>query len=111
MRKSVDWEFIFSVFVIALTVIFVVIFIHGAVVNESNEISEGIVVDKYYSAAYSSTENRRTSKGLTIPVTKYHPATYQFKIRGDKNGETVEYVFAVTESEYNAYKIGDYYKR
>lgn len=84
-----------SIFVMAFCVSFAVI---KFVKNESNKISEGIVVDKHYSF--------KVYNGKL-----FLPERYELEIQGDKDGETVEYWFEVTESEYNSYEIGDYYKR
>lgn len=79
--------------------------------NASNKITEGIIVDKNYNSAYSSREFYTDTKGNSYPVSHYHPERFQFTIKGNKNGEMVEYIFDVTENEYNLYKIGDYYKK
>lgn len=101
-----------SIFVVAIVCVGAMIFcVSAALANEGNKINEGVIVDKRYTAAYTSTKTYPVPENTTMPVKEYHPATYHFKIRGDKNGETVEYTFAVTENEYNAYKIGDYYKK
>ena len=79
--------------------------------NAGNKITEGIIVDKNYNSAYSSREFYTDTKGNSYPVSSYYPESFQFKIEGNKNRETVKYVFDVTENEYNSYKIGDYYKK
>lgn len=113
MRKWVKEHIVEMIVVASIAVVFgVVAFgIIDTKNNDMNKISEGIITDKYYRAAYTSTTTQRISKNVTMPVTQYHPATYHFKIEGNKDGKIVEYVFAVTENEYNAYKIGDYYNR
>lgn len=101
-------------FFIALITIFCIIavgmVIQAELANESNRISEGFIIDKYYNAAYTSTQYY-TVNGTSVPTKTYHPETYEFKIKGTKDGKSVEYTFDVTEREYNAYNIGDYYKK
>ena len=88
---------------ITVLIIFVVIFLIGAVIvelvlNETNCLSEGIIVDKQFSPA------------CFINGT-YYPSTYRFTIAEEKNGKSVRYSFLVTKNEYDRYKIGDWYKR
>ena len=94
---------------IALTVV-VVAMIGGActaiVENESNRIDSGVVVDKYMDAggtyySYDKNGGRMYS----------YPPSYSFTIRGEKDGEVVEYTFEVSAEEYGAYKIGEVYHR
>ena len=76
------------------------------VVNERNAITEGLIVDKQMYAGgthYSSDKNGGR-------MHTYQTAFY-FTISGEKNGEPVEYTFEVTEADYSAYKIGDWYER
>ena len=78
----------------------------GGVANERNEIVAGTIVDKEMntgSTHYSSDKNGSHMNS--------YPTTYRFTIRGEKDGETVDYTFEVTEDEYAAYKIGDWYER
>lgn len=117
-KALVCWEWIkdhtveiISFVIITIFIALMAFFIQAALTNAGNEISEGIIVDKYYKEAYTLTTIRSVSENVTMPVTEYHPAVYRFKIQGDKDGKTVEYSFSVTETEYNAYKIGDYYTR
>ncbi|MBD5128475.1 MAG: hypothetical protein HDT43_00895 [Ruminococcaceae bacterium] len=104
-------ENILHTFIIAAVVVMMTLIICGVTANEHNRISEGVIVDKNYNAAYSKTTDRRISDGMTMPVIEYHPATYYFTIKGDKDGKIVEYTFEVTENDYNTYRTGDYYKR
>lgn len=101
---------LFEIAIIGVIVLFIGTILFAAVANESNRIDAGIIVDKHYQQAYTTTSYRSVGK-TTVPQTEYHPATYSFTIKGDKDGETVQYCFAVTELEYSQYKIGDYYKR
>lgn len=88
--------------IVLMTIIILILFLilWGAIANELNKISEGTVVDKTYSAPYTS-----TSDG----VSKYHAASCTLTISGEKNGKYVEYTFEVPEAEYVMYNIGDHY--
>ena len=76
--------------------------------NESNRISEGIVIDKDYNSAYT-TYNHIKSGNSYINVPQFHPETYRIRLEGEKDGETVTYWREATEHEYRIYNIGDYY--
>lgn len=76
--------------------------------DANNRIIEGVVVDKQYHAAYTTTTYTGTSKAR-MAVPKYHPERYVFTIEGDKEGKTVQYTFDVTETQYEQYSIGDYF--
>ena len=76
--------------------------------NESNRISEGIVIDKDYNSAYT-TYNHIKSGNSYINVPQFHPENYNIRLEGKKDGEPVTYWKRVTEQEYSAYEIGDYY--
>lgn len=116
MKKIIDFvkRFTFTEIVGLLTIVLGAILfcfvICGAVKNAHNAISEGTIIDKDYNAAQTYTEYHFFD-GKTIPQAKYIPARYVFTIKGNKNGETVEYTFVVSESEYVKYKVGDYYKK
>lgn len=88
-------------FVIAVVT---VVAIYGYCVNESHRISEGTVVDRNYTAGYTSaaTKDRPAS---------YHPPRCTLTISGTKDGEYVEYTFEVPEAEYAKYNIGDHYPK
>lgn len=101
---------IVNIIMLAVGLLIICVFLYVGVKNESNKINEGIIVDKSYRAAYSTT-TYRSQGDLKLPVTKYHPATYHLVIEGEKDGKTVTYCFAVTEDDYKAYKIGDYYRK
>lgn len=77
---------------------------------QKNAISEGTIVDKDYQSAYSYITYIHSGETM-IPQTNYSPESYTFKIKGNKNGEIVEYRFEVTKEEYNQYKVGDCYKK
>ena len=80
--------------------------------NASNEITEGIVVDKEYVSAHRKTEYHysHTTKSMR-PRPKWVSDSFSITIRGEKNGEEVEYTFSVTEEEYSSYAIGDHYSK
>lgn len=84
---------------IAMTVAVIASFaaaVGGIVVSENSRIGSGVIVDKYMD-----------------PGGRMHsyPVSYHFTINGIRDGEEVEYTFEVSESDYAAYKIGDYYRR
>ena len=92
-----------------IIVVLVIISVLGVIVfaclkNESNRISEGTVVDKNYTSAW-------TSAGSENSPPRYHPAECTLTISGEKNGEYVEYTFDVPESEYVMYNVGDHYPK
>ena len=78
----------------------------AGVANERNEIAAGTIVDKqlYTGGTHFSSEKNGSHMNT-------YSTTYHFTIRGEKDGETVDYTFEVTEADYTAYKIGDWYER
>ncbi|MCM1328830.1 MAG: hypothetical protein NC253_05250 [Ruminococcus sp.] len=96
---------------LAMVVMAVIAFgLYANIQNASNKIDEGVIIDKNYSAAYVTYNTVNTGKSTSlIPVN--HPETYSLTIKGEKDGETVEYLFYVPATEYNNYNIGDYYKK
>ena len=88
---------------IELTVVLVIIGVLYLIVatsirNESNKISQGTVVSKDYTPARASS-GRYTAESFTITI------------EGEKDGKIVEYTFAVPESEYVMYNVGDWYPK
>lgn len=79
--------------------------IGSAIANEGNRIDSGIIVDKYMDPGGAYFVSDKTGGRMHS-----YPASYHFTIRGEKDGEEVEYTFEVSESEYGAHKIGDEYK-
>ena len=77
--------------------------------NEKNRITEGIIIDKSYSAPYSTISYVRSGK-VMVPVTNYHPARYSFQLRGEKNEQVVTYWCEVSKEDYDEYRIGSYYR-
>lgn len=96
-----DAEEIVSGGIVTVVVSLLIALVVSAVMNESNRINEGEVIDKWYNAAYTT-----TTQGGGI---WYHPEEYWLEIEGQKNGETVQYRFKVPEVEYVEYQIGDWY--
>lgn len=102
-------KWVVNTFVVIIFIVVIGLFavaIVGGVLNESNKISNGIIVDKWMDEGetrYSSGENGGHMYS--------YPPSYHFTISGDKDGKIVEYSFSVSESDYNAYKIGDEYRR
>ena len=108
--KATDKTTILCIVIIAIAVAGFVLSIIAGVANSANRISEGVLVDKHYSPAYTTTTYTGSGNNRRA-VPRYHSAKYRFTIEGEKNGETVRYTFDVTESEYDRYKVGDYYVR
>lgn len=67
---------------------------------------EGVVIDKEYKEAYTTTTFIWTGK-FGIPVINRHPESWYLIVEYLIEAEPVEYKYRVTEEEYNAYKIGD----
>lgn len=83
-----------------------VVGIASTVLNESNKISNGVIVDKWMDEGGTRYSSNKDGGHMYS-----YPPSYHFTIEGDKDGKTVEYSFSVSESDYNAYKIGDEYSR
>lgn len=94
--------------IFALCVLAILCGIGWGIFNESNRITAGVVVDKSYSPAYTTT-NRIHSGDRTVAVPEYHAAQYCIKLQGEKDGKTVTYWRNVTESEYHDLDIGEHY--
>lgn len=77
--------------------------------NEQNRITEGVIVDKSYTAERITT-NYKMVGNTQIPYTNREPAHYHFQLEGEKDEEKVRYWLEVSEYDYNEYRIGDYYK-
>lgn len=88
---------VISVVVMIVVITIFIVFIVGLVINDINSISEGVLVGKYI----DSITNQKA----------FRAKSYYFTIEGEKHGKTVRYTFEVTEGEYTAYKIGDWYER
>lgn len=100
------WHHIAMIALTAFVIVMVTAILGGSIENESNRIDSGVIVDKHMDAGrtyYSSDKN-----GGHICS---YPPSYSFTIRGEKDGEVVEYTFEVSAEEYGAYKIGEVYHR
>lgn len=107
------WEFIsdnlveiFTAFVFLIVIIGIGAAIFGAIANEQNAIDSGIIVDKNMTPGGTYYNSSKHGGHL-----QSYPASYSFTIRGEKNGEMVQYTFNISEDEYNSYKIGEEYHR
>ena len=108
--NKIDWEL---VIIISVLIVFITSLIGGIVwivKNANKRITEGIVVDKTYQSAYTTFRTQKVANEVIL-ISEYHAETYQMCIEGKKNSETVQYWFSCPAEEWNAYKIGDYYKR
>lgn len=104
--KEIDWAEIGG----AIICIAIVITIATSIENEKNKITEGIIIDKSYTVAYTTYAITRVGKPPVLtPI--YHPEKYSFQLRGEKDEKTVTYWLTVPKEDYNEYKIGDYYKQ
>ena len=100
-----------GIVVAAVFILVIGLFLGGigyAVYNESNHLSEGVVIDKDYSPAYMTTHTVHTGKNV-VTTPEYYAASYSIRLQGEKDGETVTYWKSVTEQEYHAVDVGDYY--
>lgn len=87
-----------------ITVIILGVIIWACIGNEKNRISEGTVVDRNYTAGY-------TTIGSKNSPPRYIPPRCTLTISGEKDGEYVEYTFEVPEAEYAQYHVGDHYPK
>lgn len=94
------WGIIFGVIIVVIAIAILI----GAITNEKNKITEGVVVDRQYTAGYSTV-------GTENSPPRYVPARCTLTIAGEKNGKYVEYTFEVPEIEYAEYHVGDYYPK
>lgn len=103
---KIDIALIAGIVVTVLVALLFVCIIAGGIQNEMNAITNGIIVDRDYTAGYTSYSSNKSSGHMYS-----YPPTYRFTIEGEKGGKTVQYTFEVTEEEYHRYKIGDWYER
>lgn len=92
------------ILIITVITVVTIVAVYGYYVNESHRISEGTVVNRHYTAGYTSVATKDR------PVV-YHPPRCTLTISGMKDGEYVEYTFEVPEAEYAKYNIGDHYPK
>lgn len=76
-----------------------------------HDISEGTIVDKSKTEAYTSVIPIYSGK-QTVLVPQYHSASYYVKVQGvDKKGKEVTEEFSVSKEAYENYQIGDHFIR
>lgn len=75
-----------------IVILIIAVWLVGGILNEMNEISAGVIVDREVDAGIGGT-------------------AYYFTIEGRLNGEMVQYRFEVSSSEYDKYQTGDFYER
>ena len=102
-----DWirdnlPIIFLIIIILLIAFLIV----GAVKNESNRIDCGIITNKHMDSGGTYYNSDKNGGHLHS-----EPPSYYFTITGEKDGAEVSYTFEVSEEDYKAYKIGDFYER
>lgn len=106
------WTVSEVVHTIMILLIFVLVFlvigfsIYQAVTNERNRIAEGVILDKQIYEGYTHANHTKENGSFTSV-----PTTYYFLIQGQKKGETVEYWTNVTATEYDSFKVGEYYRK
>ena len=104
--EKIIWAFIALAAIIAFGLFGMVV--SSTITNESNRITEGVVIDKGYSPTYV-TYSYIKSVDVLVNIPQYHPERYSIRLQGEKNGKTVTYWRSVTAQEYSDYDIGDYY--
>ena len=98
--------------IVAVTALILIATIAVVIGSISNNISygtkQGAIVDKRYSAPYTTyiTSNVGNS---TIRTPQYYPETYSIKIQKNDNGKVKECWIDIPAHEYEKYKIGDFY--
>lgn len=101
------------ILIIAVIAILAILIIGtGAIIYEdiSYEEKEGIIIDKYYKKAYTTTSVMMCGK-VMVPRTIHYPETWNFKIEKEIDGKKKSITITVSEDTYNLYNIGDYYKK
>lgn len=114
MGKIKTHQVISSIVIIVIVVITVLVVCCCAagivkIENEKNRITEGVIIDKSYSAPFSTISYVRSGK-VMVPVTYHHPARYSFQLRGEKNEQVVTCQCEVSKEDYDEYRIGSYYR-
>lgn len=100
------WCNIAMIVLTAIVIATIAVALGEAIENESNRIDSGVIVDKYMDAGRTHYSYDKNGGHLYS-----YPPSYSFTIRGEKDGEVVEYTFEVAAEEYAEYKIGDQYHR
>lgn len=101
-------EVIVTITIIAILAV-IVAGIIVCILNEQNRITEGVIVDKSYTAE-KVIKDYRVIGDTRIPFTNIEPAHYRFQLEGEKDEIKVRYWLEVSEHDYNNYRIGDYFK-
>lgn len=70
---------------------------------------EGIVIDKQYHSAYTTTMYIYVGKVL-MPTMQYYPEEWEIQIKKKIDEEEKTIWTSIDENTYNNIKIGDYYK-
>lgn len=97
---------------IAITVIILIATIAIIIGSIRNDISygtkQGTIIDKRYSAPYTSYVTSNVGNS-TIQMPHYYPETFKIKLQKEDNGKVKECWISVPAQEYEKYNIGDYY--
>ena len=96
MKRNLKGLALIERIAIITTVVILLTIVIGATTQCRNKINSGVIVDKEYSSGFYSTDY-------------WVPPSHRLTIRGEKNGEMVEYTFEVDEATYNKYNIGESY--
>jgi hypothetical protein len=104
MKRKLKGITVIEIIVVVAIVGVLAVIIWVSIDNEQNRISEGTVVDRQYTAGY-------TTVGTKDSPPRYVPPHCTLTISGEKNGEYVEYTFEVPEVEYAQYHVGDHYPK
>lgn len=100
------WCNIAMIVLTAIVIATITVALGSAIENEANRIDSGVIVDKYMDAGRTHYSSEKNGGHLYS-----YPPSYSFTIRGEKDGEVVEYTFEVSAEEYDTYKIGEVYHR
>lgn len=106
MEQKFDIVRLFSAIIFIVVVATIAVGLIATVSNETNRITEGLVVDKEYTSGYAHASG--ANKSLTY---RNVPPSYYLILSGEKNGKPVRYRCEVTEAEYEATHVGDYYRK
>ena len=100
------WHHITAIVLTAIVIATITVALADAIENKSNRIDSGVIVDKYMDAGGTYYSSNKSGGHMHS-----YPPSYSFTIRGEKDGEVVEYTFEVSAEEYDTYKIGEVYHR
>ena len=99
---------ILEILIVAITVTIIISTFVGIGIIIKNNIEygtkEGIVIDKNYTAAYTTMQR---SGNITFP--QYHPERYSIKIRKEVEGKNKSIWINVDQITYHNINVGDYY--